>query len=647
MAVIIQIRRGTAAQWTTANPILADGEMGYEKDTSKFKFGDGTTAWSTLDYIETGGGDAHFLGKYISLAALETAHATAADGDYAIVDAGPGTDAKIYIWDADEGWVEGGGTGASTFADLTGSPTDNAALASALNARQPIDTDLTAIAALTPTNNDFMQYKSGAWANRTPAQAKTDLSLAKGDVGLGNVDNTSDADKPVSTAQGVAISAAQAAAISSSNGYTDTQISTEVTNRNNAITDALAAIKWKTSVRAATTANITLSGTQTIDGVALTAGQRVLVKDQTTQTQNGIYVVAAGAWARATDADTAAELQAAVVTVEEGTTNENTTWRQNTDNITIGSSNIVWSSFGVAVPDASETVKGIAEISTDAEAFTTADNLIMTPLKIRNRIRTKTTGTTSFSIDSNNDQRTVQVSPPGAIVCTVNSAAEDVIVQILNFGAGSVGFTAGIGVTITGIATLTSNKGAVVRYTSATTAVIIGGSTITFANITSKPTTVAGYGITDASRAIFSSGTTVNSVGTTETTLGTGNIPANTLATDLSHLRAVFVGTIGASGNNKTLKVKLGATTIYDSGAIPIAGAVSFEFQIKIMRTASNAQRGSVTLYSNSGTVAGMVYFTATEDLTTTLALAVTGTVASPGGTEITGNMFYAVKEGI
>lgn len=57
----------------------------------------------------------------------------------------------------------------------------------------------------------------------------------------------------------------------------------------------------KASVKVATTANITLSGTQTIDGIVLVASDRVLVKDQTTGTQNGIYVVAAGAWTRATD----------------------------------------------------------------------------------------------------------------------------------------------------------------------------------------------------------------------------------------------------------------------------------------------------------------------------------------------------------
>ena len=78
----------------------------------------------------------------------------------------------------------------------------------------------------------------------------------------------------------------------------------------------------KASVRAATTANIaTLSGTMTIDGIALVAGDRVLVKDQTTQSQNGIYVVAAGAWTRSLDADSWTELPGAYVFAESGTTN--------------------------------------------------------------------------------------------------------------------------------------------------------------------------------------------------------------------------------------------------------------------------------------------------------------------------------------
>lgn len=47
----IQVRRGTASAWTTANPVLSSGEPGYETDTGKMKFGDGSTAWSGLPYF--------------------------------------------------------------------------------------------------------------------------------------------------------------------------------------------------------------------------------------------------------------------------------------------------------------------------------------------------------------------------------------------------------------------------------------------------------------------------------------------------------------------------------------------------------------------------------------------------------------------
>jgi len=88
--------------------------------------------------------------------------------------------------------------------------------------------------------------------------------------------------------------------------------------------DAIAqGIDAKASVVAATTTNITLSGTQTIDGVAVIAGDRVLVKDQTTSANNGIYLCAAGSWTRTTDADAWTELVAAYTFVEGGTTNGN------------------------------------------------------------------------------------------------------------------------------------------------------------------------------------------------------------------------------------------------------------------------------------------------------------------------------------
>lgn len=99
----------------------------------------------------------------------------------------------------------------------------------------------------------------------------------------------------------------------------------------------------KRSVRVATTANITLSGAQTIDGIAVVAGDRVLVKDQTTTAANGIYVASATAWTRAADADTASELAGALVNVDLGTVNGGAAFDsdlRSTD--TLGTTAITW-----------------------------------------------------------------------------------------------------------------------------------------------------------------------------------------------------------------------------------------------------------------------------------------------------------------
>jgi hypothetical protein len=91
-------------------------------------------------------------------------------------------------------------TDVSTGTDTTKAVTP-AGLATALTEKQPLDGDLTAIAGLTPANNDVLQRISGGWINRTMAQLKTALGLTASDVGLGSVDNTADTAKPVSAAQ--------------------------------------------------------------------------------------------------------------------------------------------------------------------------------------------------------------------------------------------------------------------------------------------------------------------------------------------------------------------------------------------------------------------------------------------------------------
>lgn len=105
--------------------------------------------------------------------------------------------------------------------------------------------------------------------------------------------------------------------------------------------------KWKEPVRAASTANLTLSGAQTIDGVAVIAGDRVLVKNQSTGANNGIYLCAAGSWTRTTDFDASAEVLLSSVFVSEGTTLGNTQWVMTTDGpITLNTTALVWTQTG-------------------------------------------------------------------------------------------------------------------------------------------------------------------------------------------------------------------------------------------------------------------------------------------------------------
>jgi len=114
--------------------------------------------------------------------------------------------------------------------------------------------------------------------------------------------------------------------------------------------DALAqGIDAKASVVVATTANITLSGTQTIDGVAVSVGDRVLVKDQSTASQNGIYLCASSTWTRTTDADSWAELVAAFTFVEKGTSNADSGWVCTVDaGGTLGSTSVTFAQFSGA-----------------------------------------------------------------------------------------------------------------------------------------------------------------------------------------------------------------------------------------------------------------------------------------------------------
>lgn len=144
-------------------------------------------------------------------------------------------------------------------------------------------------------------------------------------------------------------------------------------------------LAWKDNARVATQANISIASPgATIDGITMATNDRVLVRAQTTTTENGIYIWngAAVPLTRSLDGSTFDELESAVLTIDEGTS-AGVTYRQTAVNGTIGSSAVTWTTFGTAAGAASETSAGIAELATQAETDAGTDDLrIVTPFKL-------------------------------------------------------------------------------------------------------------------------------------------------------------------------------------------------------------------------------------------------------------------------
>ncbi len=169
MATKVQLRRGNASVWTSANPILGAGEIGLELDTGKFKVGNGTDNWTTLPYNASVWNDV--TGKPSTFPPSSHTHPPADITGTAVIT----TDSRLS------------------------------------DARTPAGTNVVPNSMLaqmaTKTYKGRTATGTGNPEDVAVATLKTDLVLVKGDVGLGSVDNTTDANKPVSTAQQTAITA--------------------------------------------------------------------------------------------------------------------------------------------------------------------------------------------------------------------------------------------------------------------------------------------------------------------------------------------------------------------------------------------------------------------------------------------------------
>jgi hypothetical protein len=170
------------------------------------------------------------------------------------------------------------------------------------------------------------------------------------------------------------------------------------------VDNAITGLDFKASVKVVAASNITLSGAQTVDGIALVASDRVLVAGQTLPATNGIYVVAAGAWSRSSDADNTVntgEVSSGMYCLVEQGTNANSGWvLSTTGTITLGTTALAFTQFtGTGqITAGSGITKTGNTLSLTANATTVASGLMSSADK--SKLDSYATPITGSSVDS-------------------------------------------------------------------------------------------------------------------------------------------------------------------------------------------------------------------------------------------------------
>jgi len=270
---------------------------------------------------------------------------------------------------------------------------------------------------------------------------------------------------------------------------------------NKAYVDFVAAgLSWKQAVRVSSTANIpTLSGLLTIDTITLTAGERVLVKNQSTASQNGIYVASATAWSRASDADTWDEYLGAVVFVESGGQAGSAWYSSAQPGGTLGVTAINWSNFSVAAVYTAGT-----GLSLNANEFSISN-----------------TAVTAASYGSASQVGTFTVNAQGQLTAASNTAIAIANTQVSGLGTMSTQSAASVAIT-----------GGTINGTTigGTTAGAVTGTTVTATTQFSG----AGTGLTGTAAGLSIGGTAATATSaTTATNLAggaTGSVPYQSAA---------------------------------------------------------------------------------------------------------------------
>ena len=317
----------------------------------------------------------------------------------------------------------------------------------------------------------------------------------------------------------------------------------------------LQGLKGKQSVRAASIANIaSLSGLLTIDGVALATNDRILVKDQSTASQNGIYVASSGSWTRSTDADTWTELVSAYVFVEEGASNQDSGWMCTVNaGGTIGTTAVVFAQFSQA---------GI--INVDGQGLI------------------KTGSTLSLQLDGSTLSKSgtgLKVATGGITNTEVSASAAIAVSKLSSMTASKVAITDGSGFLSTSAVTPTE-LGYLAGVTSAVQTQINGKANTALSNLASVALNTDFNPDTNASRSIGTNSLRFLNLFTTNADITTAAI-----ATTVSPL-VKTADQSAASTNSVGLTVKTGNAT----------GTTSNSGDLTVQTGTATGTRGKVIL---------------------------------------------------
>ena len=270
-------------------------------------------------YVDGSIDTAHIADSQITSAKIADSAITSAKiNDGAIVNADINASAAIDATKIHDGTISN-----TEFGFLNGVSSN---IQTQLDAKGASNANLTAIGNLATTDGNFIVGSGSTWVAETGSTARASL-------GLGSISTQA--------ANSVAITGGTITGLGAPSSSSDAATKNYVDN-------LVTGLKTRIITRVATTANITLSSDlqngDTLDGITLSTGDKILVKDQTDATENGIYdVVASGTATRNTDYDTVAELAGQLVIVQEGSTNADKIFLCTTDNSgSIGSVNIVF-----------------------------------------------------------------------------------------------------------------------------------------------------------------------------------------------------------------------------------------------------------------------------------------------------------------